>query len=362
LPRDATAAYEQYLWAAERGNHRAALHAARMLYDEAKALEEHATGSPGELEKCRDRYNAAAVLYRYAAEFGVPEAMNALGLMLEDGSAKIDGVPDEAEAARWYLAAAGVGSIEAAGNLALLLAAKGGGFDFGVETPTGYRATPSELEAWLDSLAQRAAGNPRAQWLRDAVARLTGRTIQRQYEAQVVGAMTASKSGNTAHPERQLPRMMMNSGSTFRRSSVGSEPVFNELPIFTKRQRNYTDGTVVGTDSHHVPQLRSSEIELDQLKRQDENSSINRTLVPELAPKAAAQPVKTAPRHVEPVFSSGSTKQPASSQRPSNDASSPPRAQIKEPEQDEFSYFDNDPAPQVSDPSSRWGKAKRSVT
>lgn len=360
LPRDATAAYEQYLWAAERGNHRAALHAARMLYDEAKALEEHATGSPGEMEKCRDRYNAAAVLYRYAAEFGVPEAMNALGLMLEDGSAKIDGTPDDAEAARWYLAAAGAGSVEAAGNLALLLAAKGGRFDFGVETPTGYRATPSELEAWLDSLAQRAAGNPRAQWLRDAVSRLTGRTLQRQYEAHVGAAVTASKSGNT-HPERQLPRMMMNSGSTFRRSSVATEPVFNELPIFTKRQRNYTDGAAIGTDSHHVPQLRTSEIELDPLRGHDENNSVNRTPVPELAPHAAVQPVKTPSRHVEPVFSSANGKQAAA--RPTDGINSSPRTQFKESVQvDESSNFDNDPAPQVSDPSSRWGKVKRSVT
>lgn len=263
-----------------------------MLYNEAKLFETHSTGEVGELEKCRDRYTAAAVLYRYAAECGSPEAMNSLGLMLEDGSAKFDGIPDCQEAVRWFLAAAGVGSIEAAGNLALLLAAKGGGFEFSIETPSGYRASSSELELWLDGLAQRAAGNPRAQWLRDSIARLSSRVIQHQYEVKT--GTSPSREGKK-QPERQLPRMMSNSNSMSpRRTTVGSEPVFNELPQFTKRQYNLTSGTVVGNVTHHVPQVKSSEIDIKTLSEFNENLTDNHIAVPELSSpnplKSLAQP------------------------------------------------------------------------
>ena len=308
-----------------------------MLYNEAKLFEVHSTGEAGELEKCRDRYTAAAVLYRYAAECGSPEAMNSLGLMLEDGSAKFDGISDCSEAARWFLAGAGAGSIEAAGNLALLLAAKGGGFEFSIETPSGYRASSSELEVWLDGLAQRATGNPRAQWLRDSIARLTGRITQHQYEIQTG---TSPSREVKKQPERQLPRMMSNSNSTSpRRSNIGSEPVFNELPQFTKRQYNLTPGSVVGNLTHHVPQFKSSEIDVKSLAELNENVIDNQIVAPELSPKPLKYLVhpneesekltkKSVGSNLDDVISAGTA-----------------------------SSFSSDPARHLRDPSLRWDKA-----
>jgi len=60
------------------------------------------------------RYEEAAEWYRKAAEQGVPEAQNNLGVMYKDGQ----GVDrDDAEAVRWFLLAARRGNVLAQSNL-----------------------------------------------------------------------------------------------------------------------------------------------------------------------------------------------------------------------------------------------------
>lgn len=343
LPRDATAAYEQFLWAAERGNQRASLHAARMLYDEARNLEESSeVGDQQAVEKCRDRYNAAAVLFRYAAEYGIPEAMNSLGLMLEDGSAKVDGRPDHAEAAKWYLAAAGAGSIDAAGNLALLLAAKGDGWDFpdsGMVTSNGHRFTSVELEAWLDNLAQRATGNPRAQWLRDAVARLSGRTVQRQ-----IARRHGSPERGRTERENQIPQLMITNATPNRRKILPEEPLFNASPVFSKRQDQHVHSMPVGGQESYAPMHRSSDIQNARAHREPVEVATKR---PEVKQMNVREPVSTSfAKSLYPINNdynkSSSFTQPKKSNDPSIDGAN----------------FDSDHAQQVSDPSAHWGRRK----
>lgn len=229
-----------------------------MLYDDARYTEKQANGDVEQLKICQQMYVGAGILYKHAAESGVAEAMNALGIMLEDGTASPSGVPNPAEAARWFLAAAGIGSVEAAGNLALLLAAKGGGFDFpdtGIILPSGERASPMELEAWLDGLAQRASGDPKAQWLRDAVSRLSGKSITRELQSRYTTLGNLSKQVGVslaAYPS-----------SPSKGSRHSSEPTFNALPTFSKRQVNPSHFTSRVGDNHHpVAQLRSSDIDV----------------------------------------------------------------------------------------------------
>lgn len=335
LPRDSTAAYEQFLWAAERGNQRASLHAARMLYDEARNLEESSTVDDEQaLEKCRDRYNAAAVLFRYAAEYGIPEAMNSLGLMLEDGSAKIDGRPDHAEAAKWYLAAAGAGSIEAAGNLALLLAAKGEGFDFpdsGLVTTSGHRFTSLELEAWLDSLAQKATGNPRAQWLRDAVARLSGRAVHRQYTKR-------NSSPERANHNRSdhIPRIMVTNATPTRRKVLPEEPLFNASPAFSKRQEHLSHSMHVGGSDKYAPMQRSSDIDNTRIHREPIEVVTQR---PEVQQMNVREPVST-------VY--------AKSRYPDDAEYHKTGTELCKKDVP----LESDRAAQVSDPSANWGRRR----
>lgn len=336
LPRDYTAAYEQFLWAAERGNQRASLHAARMLYDEARNLEDSSeVGDIAATEKYQDRYNAAAVLFRYAAEYGISEAMNSLGLMLEDGSAKVDGRPDHAEAARWYLAAAGAGSIEAAGNLALLLAAKGEGFDFpesGMVTSSGHRFSCVELEAWLDNLAQKATGNPRAEWLRDAVARLSGRTAHRQFNKR------------HASPERSrhdhIPRIMVTNATPTNRKALPDEPLFNLTPAFSKRQANPLHSTHVGGPDAYHPMHRSAELENARVHRQPVEVLSKR---PENKQMHHREPISTT--YAKSLYPSDEDKDSNNAQRRNNPNNSNSEA-----------HFDSNLAPHVSDPSANWGR------
>lgn len=346
LPRDSTAAYEQFLWAAERGNQRASLHAARMLYDEARNLEESSTVNDKEaLEKCRDRYNAAAVLFRYAAEFGIPEAMNSLGLMLEDGSAKIDGRPDHAEAAKWYLAAAGAGSIEAAGNLALLLAAKGEGFDFpdsGLVTNSGHRFTSVELEAWLDNLAQKSTGNPRAQWLRDAVSRLSGRTTQRQYALR-----QSSPERGVRQSGDHIPRIMATNASPNRRRVLPEEPLFNTSPAFSKRQDHLLQPMRVGDVHKPTPLQRSADIDNVRSRRDREVVDV-----------AKQRPVVQAIGLREPVSTVyAKSLYPDDNKNNESGVSAAP-SQPGKTHHVKDAHFDSDRANHVSDPSSNWGKPR----
>jgi len=76
----------------------------------------------------RHQYIQAACCYRLAAEYGLPEAQNNLGVMYKDGQGVLR---DYAEAAKWFLRAAEQGNILAQSNLGWLYqAGKGVARDF----------------------------------------------------------------------------------------------------------------------------------------------------------------------------------------------------------------------------------------
>jgi hypothetical protein len=112
-----------------------------------------------------------------------------------------------------------------------------------------------ELEAWLDGLAQRASGDPKAQWLRDAVSRLSGKSITRELQSRYAALGNLSKQVGVslaAYPP-----------SPSKGNKHSSEPTFNALPSFSKRQLNPSHSSSLVGDNHHpVAQLRSSEIDV----------------------------------------------------------------------------------------------------
>jgi hypothetical protein len=131
---DRSSSYSNFLWASRLGHAKSALCAANMLYEScvmatkqprqvtASFLDANvATSTNLESSELAISHNLqfAASLYHQAANGGIVEAMNAYGVMLEDGSVNgLRGGDAALElAATWYHAAAEGGLLEAVGEL-----------------------------------------------------------------------------------------------------------------------------------------------------------------------------------------------------------------------------------------------------
>lgn len=146
VPYDMSAAYAHYLWAAEIGHGKSSMCAANILYQN--------TISKSELLMSSNQYKknmvTVAKLYRQAAKSGIVMSMNAYALLLEDGTGTENGEPLVHEAAKWYLAAAEEGLLEAAGNLGFLLATHDRIQEFA--TIHGDFISTYDVRIWLESL------------------------------------------------------------------------------------------------------------------------------------------------------------------------------------------------------------------
>lgn len=124
MPLDHSSAYLNYLWASQLGHAKSAFCAANMLFENCVSTMHNISSSyPAHsqssetLDDIKQNMRFAASLYHQAATAGIVEAMNAYGVMLEDGTA--DGRTGQgypAKAATWYHAACEGGLLEAVGK------------------------------------------------------------------------------------------------------------------------------------------------------------------------------------------------------------------------------------------------------
>lgn len=146
VPYDPSSAYAHYLWAAESGHGKSAMCAANILYQ--------TSISKNELSMSGSQYKknmiTVAQLYHQAAKTGIVMCMNAYALLLEDGTGTESGEPLVYEAAKWFLAAAEEGLLEAAGNLGFLLATHDNVLEF--STIHGHTVSTHDVRIWLESL------------------------------------------------------------------------------------------------------------------------------------------------------------------------------------------------------------------
>ena len=146
VPYDISSAYSHYLWAAEIGHGKSSMCAANILYQN--------TISKNELSLSSNLYKknmvTVAQLYLQAAKSGIVMSMNAYALLLEDGTGTENNQPLVLEAAKWYLAAAEEGLLEAAGNLGFLLSTNERIFEFA--TIHGNFISTYDVRIWLESL------------------------------------------------------------------------------------------------------------------------------------------------------------------------------------------------------------------
>lgn len=131
---DRSASYSNFLWASRLGHAKSALCAANMLYESCMmatkqpheavssaildAIGIAATDSDSSELAISHNLQFAASLYHQAANSGIVEAMNAYGVMLEEGTAhgsRGHGASPRL-AATWYHAAAEAGLLEAIGE------------------------------------------------------------------------------------------------------------------------------------------------------------------------------------------------------------------------------------------------------
>lgn len=143
-PRDIHTAFEQFQWAVNQGHLPASFEAANILY------EGYGSNLPSHEELLQ-----ATEMYRLASDDkngckeGLPVAMNALGLLLEDGRAHPENLPQPAEAVKYLYAAALKKSSHALLNLCYLLA---GGYVPDVWTAVdGSQVYSRDVVAWLMS-------------------------------------------------------------------------------------------------------------------------------------------------------------------------------------------------------------------
>lgn len=146
VPYDISSAYSHYLWAAEIGHGKSSMCAANILYQN--------TISKNEVLMSSSLYKrnmvTVAQLYLQAAKSGIVMSMNAYALLLEDGTGTENGAPLVYEAAKWYLAAAEEGLLEAAGNLGFLLSTNEHILEFA--TIHGNFISTYDVRIWLESL------------------------------------------------------------------------------------------------------------------------------------------------------------------------------------------------------------------
>ena len=145
VPFDMASAYSHYLWAAEMGHGRSSMCAANILYE--NTISQNELSSTPQYQK---NMVTVAQLYHQAARSGIVHCMNALALLLEDGSGVTTGEPMIEDAAKWYLAAAEGGLLDAAGNLSFLLATHKQIDE--VPSLDGHMVPASEIRIWLESL------------------------------------------------------------------------------------------------------------------------------------------------------------------------------------------------------------------
>lgn len=144
---DYRSALQPYLWAASKGHSKAAYCAANILYiyADSSARENSTAESTIYIQR-------ALQLYQQAAENGLSDAMNSVGLILEGDDIFGESKQSDLElAARMYYAAAAGGHEEATLNLALLLAT---GKVSSFSDTKGHRMS---LDSTLDWLLENAA-------------------------------------------------------------------------------------------------------------------------------------------------------------------------------------------------------------
>eukprot|EP01041_Mallomonas_annulata_P007893 gene7893-16156_t len=160
VAEDGAVAYALYLRAAEKGHGKAALCAANILYRGCNVVGEASFDAFIDGRKERESRKRAVMLYRQASLSGIPEAMNALALLLEEltdpntfGEFVEASVRENMlfEASAWYFTAAEMGIIEAACNLALLICRPENIFIQvrTVDAVLGRADTMKELQHWL---------------------------------------------------------------------------------------------------------------------------------------------------------------------------------------------------------------------
>lgn len=163
VPYDLASAYSYYLWASHLGHGKASLCAANMIYEEyvnfqenQNYLEQYPTTKSDSL--IPHDLNYALQLYLAAIQRGLPDAMNAYAMLIEEGNG-IDFPPNTSdrdrmmEAAKWYYAATEKGKVESAGNLLLLLTTYP--YLHELETLDGRYLPIQEVKMWLHSYTQK---------------------------------------------------------------------------------------------------------------------------------------------------------------------------------------------------------------
>ena len=174
-------AYSLFIRAAELGHCKGAYSAANMLFH-GKTNEE----SSGKFtRRSDDEHNRIITLYRQAAFGGIAEAMNALGLMLEDSAAIQTTKPNQVnyslealcEAARWYYTATEHGMLEAACNLAAL-GAKSVEYNvrLGLEELVGEAGVTHRVQQCLTQAI--TSGHPRSNIFRSALEKLNATLLR----------------------------------------------------------------------------------------------------------------------------------------------------------------------------------------
>mmetsp|Transcript_19348 Transcript_19348/g.36065 ORF Transcript_19348/g.36065 Transcript_19348/m.36065 type:complete len:890 (-) Transcript_19348:227-2896(-) len=218
VPYDMSAAYAHYLWAAEIGHGKSSMCAANILYQNSISRNELAMSST----QYKKNMVIVAQLYRQAAKSGIVMSMNAYALLLEDGSGTDDGEPLVFEAAKWYLAAAEEGLLEAAGNLGFLLATHNKIQEFA--TISGDFISTHDVRVWLESLIASPLIEP-DQKFKDAVDKL-------KYGESKIGI---TQSGhNQGERRRDIKKKSTEEGQSFYQSKdLHSSILFGENANFT---------------------------------------------------------------------------------------------------------------------------------